>query len=170
MELKEVVFENLIGDLDYHPKRAILYLGLGAGTLCVWIFTPSDHKVAVIPLVFAGGSATLLLKGIFLLRRTSAGLMLPHKSLELSEQESVSSPIVRSVFPPLPILTAQIIQDFGTGVVLLGTVLHICNNLKDSWESLPTLPIFLASGALFLAGWVIVALRHPPQRKARVYP
>jgi len=157
MELREVVFENLIGDLDYHPKRAILYLGLGVGALCVWLFAPSDGKFTVIPLLFGGGSATLLLKGIFLLRKTSAGLILPQKSLGLSPQESVqlSSPLVRSTFSSLPILTAQIIQDFGTGVILLGSVLHFCNNLKDSWESLPTLPIFLTGGALFLAGWLI---------------
>jgi hypothetical protein len=157
MEFKEVVFENLIGDLDYHPKRAVLYLGLGVAALCVWIFAPSEDKFTAIPLVFGGGSATLLLKGLFLLRKTSAGLILPQKSLGLSQQESVqhSSPVVRNTFPSVQVLSAQIIQDFGTGVVLLGSILHFWNNLKDSWESLPTLPIFLTGGVLFLAGWLI---------------
>ena len=59
MALREFVFENLIGDLEYHPKRALVYLELGGAALCVWIFAPSDAKFEVIPLVFGVGSLAL---------------------------------------------------------------------------------------------------------------
>jgi len=46
MELREVVFENLIGDLDYHPKCSILYLGLGVGHFA---FGSSRHQMTSSP-------------------------------------------------------------------------------------------------------------------------
>ena len=60
-----------------------------------------------------GGSLTLLVKGVFLLRKSSEGL-------GLSEQELVklSDPAVRKALPPLPTQAAQVVQDFGTGALL----------------------------------------------------
>jgi hypothetical protein len=72
--LREFFLENFAGDLEYHPRRAVLYLSLATAALCFWIFSPSETKFTAIPLFFALGSLTLLLKGIFLLRKSSAGL------------------------------------------------------------------------------------------------
>src|SRR6266513_636132 len=72
--LREFLLENFAGDLEYHPRRALLYLSLATAVLCFWIFSPSETKFTAIPLVFALGSLTLLPKGIFLLRKSSEGL------------------------------------------------------------------------------------------------
>lgn len=68
---------------------------LGMIALCYWVFSPSETRFTVIPLVFALGSLTLLVKGVFLLRNSSEGL-------GLSEQElpKLSDPAVRKTLPP----------------------------------------------------------------------
>ncbi len=66
MTLRELFFENFAGDLEYHPRRAVLYLGLAVAALCFWIFSPREAKFNALPLVFVLGSVTLLLyKGHF---------------------------------------------------------------------------------------------------------
>jgi hypothetical protein len=71
---REFFFKNFAGDLEYHPRRAVLYLGLAVASLCFWIFSPREAKFSALPLVFVLGSVTPLLKGIFLLRKSSEGL------------------------------------------------------------------------------------------------
>jgi hypothetical protein len=156
MALRESVFENLIGDLEFHPKRAAFYLALAVAALCVWIFAPSDAKSSAIPLVFGVGSLALFLKGIFLLRKTSDGLGLSRSGLGLSQQAvpQVYDPPTPKAFPSIPSPSAQIIQDFGTGGVLLGPLLHLGNNVNDSWN-LPSFPVFMTGATLFFIGWVI---------------
>src|SRR5882762_1592392 len=111
MTIREFVFESLIGDLEYHPKRGVVYLGLGVAALCGWIFEPSDTKFSMIPLVFGVGSLALFLKGIFLLRKTSDGLGDSHQGLGLSQQAvaQLSRTSTPKTFPSIPTLTAQII-------------------------------------------------------------
>ncbi len=68
MTLREFFFENFAGDLEYHPRRAVLYLGLAVAALCFWIFSPREAKFNALPLVsvasfsssWAGSSAALL--------------------------------------------------------------------------------------------------------------
>jgi hypothetical protein len=82
--------------------------------LCYWVFSPSETRFTVIPLVFALGRLTLLDKGVFLLRNSSEGL-------GLSEQElaKLSDPAVRKTLPPLPKplklfrISAQVPYSFG---------------------------------------------------------
>jgi hypothetical protein len=82
--------------------------------LCYWVFSPSETRFTVIPLVFALGRLTLLDKGVFLLRNSSEGL-------GLSEQElaKLSDPAVRKTLPPLPKplklfrISAQVSYSFG---------------------------------------------------------
>jgi len=157
MALREFVFENLIGDLEYHPKRGVIYLGLGVATLCVWTFEPPDTKFSVIPLVCGVGSLALFLKGIFLLRKTSDGLRDSHQGLGLSQQSvaQLSRHSTPKTFPPIPALAAQIIQDFGAGGILLAPVLHVANNVTDSRNNIPSLAVFVIGATLFLVGWAI---------------
>lgn len=110
MTIREFFLENFAGDLEYHPRRAVLYLTLGAIAFCSWLFSPKEGKFTVIPLVVVLGSLTLLLKGIFLLRKSSEGL-------GLSQQEITAlfeSPKRKSL-PSIPAQAAQIAQDFGSG-------------------------------------------------------
>jgi hypothetical protein len=106
--LREFFLENFAGDLEYHPRRATLYLSLATAALCFWAFSSSETKFTAVPLVFAFGSLTLLLKGIFLLRKSSEGV-------GLSEQElaNLSGPTNRKRLPSIATQAAQIVQDFG---------------------------------------------------------
>ena len=73
MDIREFFLENFAGDLEYHPRRGIVYLALAVGAACFWIFSASGNKFTPVPLVFGLGSLTLLGKGIYLLR-PSTGL------------------------------------------------------------------------------------------------
>src|SRR5207245_437211 len=106
-------------DLEYHPKRGLLYLGVAVAALSFWIYWSPGRKAEVLPLVCALGGMGLVLKGVFLLRRSSEGLGLTQQELD-----QLSAPSNRKDLPPVPVLLPQLIQDFGTGPLLLGPVLH----------------------------------------------
>ena len=97
MTLREFFWENFAGDLEYHPRRAVLYLGFAAVALCYWIFAPAEIKFAAIPLVFVLGSLTLILKGIFPLRKSSERI-----GLTSSDFDELSIPANRKRLPSLP--------------------------------------------------------------------
>ena len=119
MTIREFLLENVAGDLEYHPRRAVLYLSLGAAALCFWIFSSPEVKFTATPIVFGLGSLTLLLKGVFLLRKTSEGL-----GLSQQELAHLSDPSNRKRLPSIPAQAAQIVQDFGTGPLLLWPLLN----------------------------------------------
>jgi hypothetical protein len=114
VSLREIFVENFAGDLEYHPRRAVVYLILAVATFCFWIFSPSEAQFTTVPLVFALGSLSLIVKGIFLLRKSSEGL-------GLSDQElaRLSDPSNRKSLPPIEEQASQVVQDFGTGSFLL---------------------------------------------------
>lgn len=157
MTLREFFSGNLAGDLEYHPRRAALYLILGMIALCYWVFSPSETRFTVIPLVFALGSLSLLVKGVFLLRKSSEGL-------GLSEQElaKLSDPAVRKTLPPLPTQAAQLVQDFGTGALLLWPLLILGKDFDNSWSDSPRFRVFLAGAIIFSLGCVIRRLTSSP--------
>jgi hypothetical protein len=155
--LREFFLENFAGDLEYHPRRAVLYLSLATTALCFWLFSPSETKFTDIPLVFILGSLTLLLKGIFLLRKSS-------EELGLSEQElaDLSGPTNRKKLPSIAAQAAQIVQDFGTGAFLLWPLLNMGKYIDNSWSDPPRLRVFLAGAVLFSFGWLIRRLTSSP--------
>jgi hypothetical protein len=148
--LREFFFENFAGDLEYHPRRAALYLILAAAAMCSWIFSTPDAKFSTLPLVFVLGSLMLFLKGIFLLRKSSEGL-----GLTQSELDDLSHPSNRKSSPSLPNQAAQIVQDFGAGSLLLWPLLNVGKDIDHSWSNPPRIPVFLTGAILFLLGWVI---------------
>jgi hypothetical protein len=145
---REQILEDFVGDVDYHPKRGAVYLLLGAAALCVWIYSSPEHKLDTIPLLFAFGSLPLLLKAVFLFRKSSEGLAL---TVEERSQLSAVKPL-----PPVTALLAQIVQDFGAGAVTLGPVLHTLKRIDPSWD-LPIAEVFFSGLALCFAGWF---MRH----------
>jgi hypothetical protein len=155
--LRELFLENFAGDLEYHPRRAILYLSLATAALCFWVFLPSETKFTAIPLVLALGSLTLLLKGIFFLRKSSQGLGLSEQGLA-----NLSGPTNRKRLPSIATQAAQIVQDFGTGAFLLWPLLNVGKEIDNSWSDPPRLRIFLAGAALFSPGWFIRRLTSSP--------
>ncbi len=148
--LREFFLENFAGDLEYHPPRAILYLALSAAALCFWIFSSPETKFSTTPLVFGLGSLTLLLKGIFLLRKSSEGL-----GLTQSEFDDLSNPSNRKPLPSVPNQAAQIVQDFGTGPLLFWPLLNAGKDIDHTWINPPRVPVFLIGAALFSLGWLI---------------
>ena len=123
MSLREFFFENFAGDLEYHPRRAAVYLVLALAAAAFWFFSPAETKFTTTPLVFALGALTLLAKGIFLLRRSSEGL-----GLNQSDLAALSDPANRKQLPSLPAQAAQILQDFGAGPLLLWPLLNVARS------------------------------------------
>ena len=142
--------ENFAGDLEYHPRRAIVYMSFGIACACVWIFSPFAGKFGAVPLIFALGSLTLFVKGIFLIRRSSEGLGLSDQELaELSDSSH------RKHAAPLIVQLAQVVQDFGTGSFLLWPLLNFGKEFDQAWGDPPRLTIFLCGAGLFFLGWLI---------------
>jgi hypothetical protein len=155
--LRELFLENFAGDLEYHPRRALLYLSLSVASACFWIFSPYDVRFRAIPLVFVLGSITLFAKGIFLLRRSSEGLGLSHQQLT-----DLSHPSCRKNLPSITTQAAQVFQDFGTGAFLLWPILNLGKDIDHSWSNPPRVSVFLSGATLFFLGWLIRRLTSPP--------
>lgn len=148
MTLRDIFVENFAGDLEYHPRRAVLYFALAVAAFCFWIFSPSNIQFTTVPLVFGLGGLALLIKGIFLMRKSSEGL-------GLSDQElaKLSDPSNRKRLPSLAAQVSQIVQDFGTGSFLLWPLLKIGEDIDKSWSDPPLLRVFLIGAILFVLGW-----------------
>ena len=163
MSVREFFLENFAGDLEYHPRRAAIYLGLAMAAICFWIFSPQEAKFSTVPLVFALGSLTLLLKGIFLLRKSSEGL-----GLTQQEHDQLSDPSNRKNLPSIPNQAAQIVQDFGAGSLLLWPILNVGKDIDYTWTNPPRVPVFLTGAILFLLGWLIGRFTSTPTGTLRV--
>jgi len=150
VSLREFFFENFAGDLEFHPRRAALYFTLGIASLCFWVFCPVEDKFTTTPLVFALGSLTLLLKGVFLFSRSSEGLGLSQP--DLTQHTPVAQ---RKFLPSLPAQAAQVVQDFGTGSLVLWPVLNVGKDIDVAWTNPPRLSVFLTGAILFALGWLI---------------
>ncbi len=157
MTLREFFLGNFAGDLEYHPRRAVIYVMLAVAGLCFWIFSAPEIKFTTIPLVFGLGSLSLLLKGIFLLRKSSEGL-----GLTSSELAALSDASNRKNLPSLPNQAAQIVQDFGVGPLLLWPLLNAGKDIDHSWINPPRVPVFLTGAVLFSLGWLIRRLTSGP--------
>ncbi|MGH9733302.1 MAG: hypothetical protein ACRD8A_01770 [Candidatus Acidiferrales bacterium] len=150
MTFRETLLDNFAGDLEDHPRRGFLYLILGTAAMCLWVLTPPPGKLTVIPLILGLGSLTLLLKGLFLFRKSSEGLGLSDRDLA-----ELSDPSHRKELPPIAIQAAQILQDFGTGAFLLWPLLHFGGAINPSWNKAPLLALFGCGAALFFLGLLI---------------
>ena len=142
--------ENFAGDLEYHPRRAVLYFALAVAAFCFWIFSPSSVQFTTVPLVFALGGLALLIKGIFLIRKSSEGLGLSDQ--ELTE---LSNPANRKRLPSLAAQASQIVQDFATGSFLLWPLLNIGRDIDKSWSDPPLFQVFIIGAILFVVGWAM---------------
>jgi hypothetical protein len=156
--LREFFLETFAGDLEYHPRRAMLYLGLGAVFICLWIFSPFNTKFTTIPLIFFLGGLPLLVKSIFLARKSSEGL-----GLTQTEVSNLGNPINRKTLPSISSQAAQIFQDFGVGPLLLWPLVNFLKEIENSASNPALLPVFCAGGVIFVLGWIIRRLTLSPQ-------
>jgi hypothetical protein len=147
VSIREFFLENFAGDLEYHPRRAALYLVLAIAAAAFWFFSSAETEFTATPLVFALGALTLLTKGIFLFRRSSEGLRLHQGDLA-----ALSDPANRKQLPSIP---AQVLQDFGTGPVLLWPLLNVAKDINHSWSDPPRLHVFATGVVLVLLGWTL---------------
>src|ERR1700694_1527091 len=163
MSLGEFLLENFAGDLEYHPRRAVLYLGLGVAAAWFWVFSSLETRFTAIPLVFALGSLTLVLKGVFLFRKSSEGF-------GLSEQEvsELSNRFNRKDLLSFPYQVAQIVQDFGAGGMLLWPLLRYGKGLDNSWDNAPSFKVFVSGAFLVVLGWLFRRLTSPPHPEHRL--
>jgi hypothetical protein len=146
VDLREFFLENFAGDLEYHPRRAVLYLALAVGAACFWTFSAAEDKFTAVPLVFALGSLTLLGKGIYLLRPSSEGF-------GVSDAEVVAAR--KKALPSIREQAAQVVQDFGTGGLLLWPLLNIGKDIDAAWVNPPRWLVFGIGALLFGVGWAI---------------
>ncbi len=127
-----------------------MYFALAIAAFCFWFFSSQEGKFTAIPIVFGLGSLALLLKGVFLLRKSSEGLGLTQQQFE-----GLSSPEGRKALPQLPEQAAQILQDFGAGSILLWPMLNRGKDIDATWSDPPRVPVFVCGAVLFGLGWAI---------------
>jgi hypothetical protein len=150
VSLRESILENFAGDLEYHPRRGALYLVLAAVAFSFWFFSSDENKFTTAPLVFALGSLSLLLKGIFLFRKSSEGIGLTQDDLD-----ALSTSARGKKLRELPAQAAQIVQDFGAGALFLWPLLDMGKDVDQSWTNPPRLFVSLAGGMFFGLGWLV---------------
>jgi len=161
MLTREDFLENFAGDLEYHPRRAAVYSVFAAGAACAWIFTAPENKFTTVPLVCVLGAVTLVGKAIFLLRRSSEGIGLSEAQLR-----DLSSVAKQKKLPSLPEQAAQMVQDFGTGPLLLWPLLNMGVDIDKEWVNPPRRPIFLFGLVFFGLGWAIRRLTRRTEAAA----
>ena len=150
MTIREFLLENFAGDLEYHPRRGFLYVGLATVAECIWSFSPYEGRFTAVPLIFALGGVALLVKSIFLFRKSSEGLGLSQQNVT----QRLDSPQRKSL-PSMPASAAQVVQDFGTGSFLLWPLLNLGKDIDPSWDNPPRLAVCVPGAMLFFVGWAM---------------
>lgn len=154
MTIRESLLENLAGDLEFSPRRAAVYLGLGVAAAFVWVASPSGNKFTLLPVVFGLGGFTLFIKGVFLFRKSSDGFGLSTRGLAVTSEPSQH----KHEREPASFATemTQVIQDFGTGPFLLWPLLIVGEDLNRPAD-LGSLHIrvFLTGAIIFGFGWLL---------------
>lgn len=128
VNIREFFLENFAGDLEYHPRRGAVYVLFAAGAACFWIFSAPENKFTAVPLVFALGAVALLGKGIYLLRPSSEGFGVSDAEVAAAKQKKLAS---------LPEQAARVVQDFGTGGLLLWPLLNLGVDIDQAWSEPP---------------------------------
>jgi hypothetical protein len=154
---REYFLENFAGDLEYHPRRAALYLVLSVVGVVLWWSCPEGVKFTTVPLIGLLGSLAFCLKGIFLLRKSSEGIGLTCHDVSRIEAKAKLKESL-----PMPAQAAQMLQDFGTGGFLGWPLLDFGKDFNQAWAYPPYFQVFLGGGILFLLGWMIRRLTAPP--------
>ncbi len=149
MSLRERILDDFTGDFEYHPRRGAVYLCIGIAALSVWLLSSPASRTATIPLVFGAGSLALLLKGIYMFRKSSEGI-----ALTLEEMERLSESANHKSLPSIPSLAARIIQDFGTGSLVMGIVLSTLNRSART-APLPGFQVSVIGLIVFFAAWLL---------------
>jgi hypothetical protein len=147
MSFRDSLLDNFADDLEYHPRRGALYLVLAVAAFCRFYLTPANARFTITSLVFAFGATTLLIKGLFLCRKSSEGLGLTETDLNRLS--------TRKDLPSIPNLAVQIVQDFGPGPLLLWPFLRIGKDIDASWSAATEFQVLITGVILFGLSWVV---------------
>jgi hypothetical protein len=151
MTFREFFLENFADDLEYHPRRALLYLILGAGSIAYFGFIYYESKATTTSEIFILGGIALMIKGFLLLRKSSEGL-----GLTLKELADLSISAKQKPLPSLPNQAAQLLQDFGVGPLLISPpLLVVAKDFEHPWSKPVHSSVFIAGLVLFGLGWLI---------------
>jgi hypothetical protein len=142
--IRDFFLENFAGDLEYPPRRGLVYVGLAIAGECAWIFSRDEGRFTTVPLIFGLGGLALLVKGIFLFRKSSEGVGLSQQNVTRSD------PPLRKSRPSMPASAVQVIHDFGTGSFLLWPLLNLGKDIDASWDNPPRLEVFVFGAVLLL--------------------
>ena len=148
MDWREKLFADFAEDLEYHPRRGYLYLGLAVFSAMPWFLMPRGSGFTLVPLVFVLGGFGLFLKGIYLFRKSSEGI-----GLSFEEEVGMEEKAKQKRLPSFPREVAQIIQDFGMGVALLAPMLGVSRDLDSIFGNHPKLVVMLIGAIVLALGW-----------------
>jgi hypothetical protein len=149
--MREWLLENFAGDLDHDPRRGVFYMVTGAFSIALWFALRDRSDVVLTQSVLGLGGLALLVKGIFFLRKQSAGFGTGKASLVERDPKASHSPGPHR--NSLPHRLAQFVQDFAVGPLLLWPLLNIGRS-PDNPRNPHELAIFLSGALLFAAGWI----------------
>lgn len=147
MDWREWLLENFAGDLEYHPKRGYVYLGLAILSAMPWIVAPPDSGFTLLPLAFALGGVGLFGKAIYLFRKSSEGI-----GLTIQDEVALEATAKQKKLRNFPVEVAQVVQDFGTGVLLLALFL---GRSRDASGNPLKLMMLLIGASVFAVGWFV---------------
>jgi len=158
---KEEILEEFAGDLEFHPRRGVIYALFGGLCLVLWYRLQVPVRFAFIPPTIGYGGLALILKSIFLFRKSSDSFGATRVDLVEKPKARPSGPVEFLGEGLNAASVGQFIQDFGAGSIILWPFLALG---AESTEPLSNLKVgvFAAGAATFALGW---ALRKAGQRR-----
>ncbi len=148
MDWREELLADFADNLEYHPIRGYLYLGLAVFSAIPWLVMSGGSRFTLVPLVFLLGGFGLFLKGIYLLRKSSEAI-----GLSFEEEVALEDKAKQKRLQSFPRELAQVIQDFGLGVALLAPMLGVSRDLDNIFGNHPKLVLMLIGAIVLALGW-----------------
>ena len=171
MSIREWLLEEVAGDLEYNPRRAAIYVSIGALAIAAWAFARASDKYGVTPLVFGLGGLALIVKGVFMFRKESAGLGMSERPLmELSKPSNAAVYVELGPEAPqkqFPEHAAQFVKDFAAGPLLFWPLIRFGATLDGPNPRMGEFPIFLTGAVLYSLGWLLRRLTQPDSSSAK---
>ena len=148
MDWRESLLANFAGDLEYHPRRGYLYLGLAIMSVMSWFLMPSES--ATLAMVFVLGGVGLFGKAIYLFRKSSEGI-----GLTLQDEVALEKTSKNKRLPSFASEVAQIVQDFGTSVLLLSPFLGVSLGMDQVRGNSPKFAVVVIGAGVLALGWFV---------------
>ena len=171
MSIREWLLEEVAGDLEYNPRRAAIYVSIGVLATAAWAFARASDKYGVTPLVFGLGGLALIVKGVFMFRKESAGLGVSERRLVEPSQPS-NARVYTELGPEAPQRqfpehAAQFVKDFAAGPLLFWPLMRFGASLEGPNPRMGEFPVFLSGVVLYTLGWLLRRLTERDSSSAK---